>query len=43
MTPHQNGIRLLLVGAGLRLALAVAIIVALWLGFLWATWSPGAL
>jgi cell division septal protein FtsQ len=35
--------RLLLVGVLPRLVIAVAMIVALWLGFFWATTTPGAL
>lgn len=35
--------RLLLVGILPRLLVAVAMIVALWLGFFWATTTPGAL
>ena len=35
--------RLLLVGVLPRLLVAAAVVVALWLGFLWATITPGAL
>ena len=42
---RQTGpaMRLLLVGVGPRLAVAAFFVVALWLGFVWATTSPGAL
>ena len=43
---HMNtrpAFRLLLAGAGARLALAALIILALWVGFFWATGRPGAL
>ncbi len=42
MRPDVSNLRLLLVGAGPRLAIAIAIIVVLWLGFFWATGNPGA-
>lgn len=35
--------RLLLVGVLPRLLVAAAVVVALWLGFFWATTTPGAL
>lgn len=35
--------RLLLVGAGPRLAVAVLIVLLLWAGFFWATATPGGL
>jgi hypothetical protein len=41
MRSTQNTWRLLLVGAGPRLAVAGVIVIALWLGFLWATTLPG--
>lgn len=43
MRPSDYGLRLLLVGAGPRLAVAAVIVATLWLGFLWATTNPGAL
>ena len=33
--------RLLAVGAGVRLAGATLVVAALWVGFLWATSTPG--
>ena len=36
-------LRLLLLGAGLRLAAAALIVAVLWAGFFWATGTPGAL
>ena len=36
-------IRLLLLGAGPRVAFAALIVAALWAGFFWATSKPGAL
>ncbi len=36
-------VRLLLLGAGPRLAGAALIVAALWAGFFWATSTPGAL
>jgi len=35
-------LRLLLLGAGPRLAGAAAVVALLWLGFFWATSTPGA-
>lgn len=34
-------LRLLLIGAGPRLAAALLVVALLWLGFLWATTTPG--
>ena len=42
MTPWRPTLRLLLLGAGPRLAGAAVIVALLWLGFIWATSSPGA-
>ena len=39
----RSEIRLLLLGAGPRLAGAALIVAALWAGFFWATSTPGAL
>lgn len=40
---ETKGIRqLLLVGAGLRVAVAMVIVLTLWLGFFWATGNLGA-
>lgn len=36
-------LRLLLVGAPPRLAMAALVVAALWVGFFWATATPGAL
>lgn len=36
-------LRLLLLGAGSRLVGAAVIVVLLWIGFFWATSTPGAL
>ena len=41
MTAWRPALRLLLLGAGARLAGAAAIVALLWLGFVWATSSPG--
>ena len=35
-------LRLLLMGAGSRLSIALLIAALVWLGFLWATTTPGA-
>ncbi|MEL7254515.1 MAG: hypothetical protein AAFZ04_10670 [Pseudomonadota bacterium] len=43
MTPQKAPFRLLLIGAGPRLLMAAAIVALLWLGFFWATATPGAL
>jgi len=43
MKPNADSIRLLLVGATPRFAIAALIVGALWLGFFWATSTPGAL
>ena len=43
MTAHRAMVRLLLLGAGPRLAGAAVIVAALWAGFFWATSTPGAL
>lgn len=42
MNETSKAIRLLLIGVGPRLAIALAVVVALWLGFFWATATPGA-
>ena len=42
MTSWRPALRLLLLGAGPRLAGAAVIVALLWLGFVWATSSPGA-
>ena len=42
MTSLRPALRLLLLGAGPRLAGAAIIVALLWLGFVWATSSPGA-
>lgn len=42
MTSWRPTLRLLLLGAALRLAGAAVIVALLWLGFVWATSSPGA-
>jgi len=42
MTAHRAMVRLLLLGAGPRLAGATLIVAALWAGFFWATSTPGA-
>lgn len=34
---------LLLLGAGTRLAMAALVVALIWLGFFWATGTPGAL
>ena len=39
----SSSLRLLLIGAGPRLAGAALIVAALWAGFLWATATPGGL
>lgn len=41
--PRISSIRLLLLGAGPRLAGAALVIAALWAGFFWAIATPGAL
>ncbi len=43
MTPRARTLQLLLVGVGPRLSVAGLIIAVLWLGFFWATSTPGAL
>jgi len=43
MTAQRSVLRLLLLGAGPRLVGAILIVAALWGGFFWATWVPGAL
>jgi len=43
MTASWAMVRLLLLGAGPRLAGAALIMAALWAGFFWATSTPGAL
>ncbi len=43
MIERWTMLRLLLVGAGARLAGAALIVAALWAGFFWATSTPGAL
>ena len=42
MTSWRPTLRLLLLGAGPRLAGAAIIVALLWLGFVWATSTPGA-
>ncbi|MEO0913507.1 MAG: hypothetical protein AAFY59_11040 [Pseudomonadota bacterium] len=42
MNANTRTLRLLLVGAGPRLAIAALIVALLWMGFLWATATPGA-
>ncbi len=42
MTSWRPSLRLLLLGAGPRLSGAAVIVTLLWLGFFWATSSPGA-
>ncbi|WP_299479221.1 hypothetical protein [uncultured Roseibium sp.] len=39
----EKTLRLLLVGAGVRLGAALIIVAALWAAFFWATSTPGAL
>ncbi len=43
MKADRAMVRLLLLGAGPRLAGAALIVAALWAGFFWATSTPGAL
>ena len=43
MTPQKAPFRLLLIGALPRLGIACAIVALLWLGFFWATATPGVL
>ncbi len=43
MKPFQSFHRILLIGAGPRLVVAGVIVALLWLGFLWATTTLGAL
>ncbi|MEM9707555.1 MAG: hypothetical protein AAF871_02095 [Pseudomonadota bacterium] len=43
MKTRGRAIGLLLAGAGPRLAGAALIVAALWVGFFWATATPGAL
>jgi hypothetical protein len=42
MIDGQSPLRLLLLGAGIRLAGAALVVALLWLGFFWATSTPGA-
>ncbi len=42
MIGRRPALRLLLSGAGLRLAGATVIVAVLWAGFFWATSTPGA-
>ena len=39
--PVSNGVRLLLLGAGLRMAGAAVAVAALWAGFFWVTAPVG--
>ena len=41
--PGLSAWRLIAMGAGPRLAFAAFIVALIWAGFLWATWTPGAL
>ena len=43
MMAQRSMVRLLLLGAGPRLAGAALIVALLWAGFFWATSTPGAL
>lgn len=43
MNQGGSALQLLLVGALPRLAIAGGVVALLWLGFLWATATPGAL
>ena len=43
MKTHRSMVRLLLLGAGPRLAGAALIAALLWAGFVWATSTPGSL
>ena len=43
MSKAGNNVRLLLVGTGPRLLGAVVVVVLMWIGFLWATSTPGGL
>lgn len=43
MSAGRTALRLLLIGAGPRLLGAAVIVALLWLGFFWATRTPGAL
>ena len=43
MTKDRTMLRLLLVGAGPRIAVALLVVALLWAGFFWAMSSPGAL
>ena len=42
MSTKNQGLRLLLMGAGARLGGAALVVALLWAGFFWATSSPGA-
>ncbi len=43
MTRDRGMLRLLLVGAGPRIAGAALVVALIWAGFFWATSSPGPL
>ncbi len=43
MSDPKMALRLILTGAGPRLAIGAVIVALLWLGFFWATATPGAL
>jgi len=43
MKRGASPLQLLLLGAGPRLIGAALVVALLWVGFLWATWTPGAL
>ncbi|MEM6491308.1 MAG: hypothetical protein AAF684_05310 [Pseudomonadota bacterium] len=43
MKPRVTALRLILLGAGPRLAAAALVVALIWAGFFWATWTPGAL
>ena len=43
MIKDRAMLRLLLVGAGPRIAAALIVVALLWAGFFWATSSPGGL
>ena len=42
MKAQQSMVRLLLLGAGPLLVVAALVVAALWVGFFWATSTPGA-
>jgi hypothetical protein len=42
MTGMRPMVRMLVLGAGLRLAGAALVVALLWAGFFWATSTPGA-